>query len=78
VATITLQRPALRNSLNNQDLSTLLDQFEAINANPDIRVVVLRAHTQDMPHPVFSAGYHVAVWMGIHRHPTFFKPCQMH
>ena len=60
MATITLQRPALRNSVNNQDLSTLLGHFAAINANPDIRVVVLRAHTQDMPRPVFSAGYHVA------------------
>ena len=73
VATITLQRPALRNSLNNQDLSTLLDQFEAINANPDIRVVVLRAHTQDMPHPVFSAGYHVAGLDGDTSAPNFFQ-----
>ena len=73
VATITLQRPALRNSLNNQDLSTLLDHFAAINANLDIRVVVLRAHTQDMPRPVFSAGYHVAGLDDDASAPNFFQ-----
>jgi len=73
VATITLQRPALRNSLNNQDLSTLLDHFAAINADLDIRVVVLRAHTQDMPRPVFSAGYHVAGLDDDASAPNFFQ-----
>jgi len=73
VATITLQRPALRNSLNNHDLSTLLDQFALINANPDIRAVVLRAHTQDMPRPVFSAGYHVAGLDDDASAPNFFQ-----
>ena len=73
VATITLQRPALRNSLNNQDLSTLLDHFSVINANPEIRVVVLRAHTQDMPRPVFSAGYHVAGLDEDASAPNFFQ-----
>jgi len=73
VATITLQRPALRNSLNNQDLRTLLGHFAAINANSDIRVVVLRAHTQDMPRPVFSAGYHVAGLDDDASAPNFFQ-----
>ena len=73
VATITLQRPALRNSLNNQDLSALMDHFATINANPDIRVVVLRAHTQDMPRPVFSAGYHVAGLDDDASAPNFFQ-----
>jgi enoyl-CoA hydratase/carnithine racemase len=73
VATITLQRPGLRNSLNNQDLSTLLDHFAAINANLTIRVVVLRAHTQDMPRPVFSAGYHVAGLDDDTSAPNFFQ-----
>jgi enoyl-CoA hydratase/carnithine racemase len=73
VATITLQRPALRNSLNNHDLSTLLDHFAAINANPDVRAVVLRAHTQDMPRPVFSAGYHVAGLDDDASAPNFFQ-----
>ena len=73
VATITLLRPALRNGLNNQDLSTLLDHFSVINANPEIRVVVLRAHTQNMPHPVFSAGYHVAGLDGDTSAPNFFQ-----
>jgi len=73
VATITLQRPALRNSLNNQDLRTLLGHFAAINANPDVRVVVLRAHTQDMPRPVFSAGYHVAGLDADTSAPNFFQ-----
>ena len=73
MATITLQRPALRNSLNNQDLSTLLDHFSAINTDLDIRVVVLRAHTQDMPRPVFSAGYHVAGLDDDASAPNFFQ-----
>lgn len=73
VATITLQRPGLRNSLNNQDLRTLLDHFEAINADHTIRVMVLRAHTQGMPKPVFSAGYHVAGLNDDVSAPNFFQ-----
>lgn len=73
VATITLQRPALRNSLNNQDLQCLLDHFATINHNTEVRVVVLRAHTQGMPRPVFSAGYHVAGLDADASAPNFFQ-----
>ena len=41
VATITLNRPAQRNRLENGDLKTLLAQFEQINQNAEVRVVVL-------------------------------------
>ena len=33
VATLTLRRPSLRNSLTDDDLHTLLAHFEAINLN---------------------------------------------
>ena len=58
-ATLTLRRPALRNSLTDEDLNALLDHFETINQKPDIRVMVLRANTSGQTQPVFSAGYHV-------------------
>ncbi len=73
LATITLQRPALRNSLNNLDLRTLLDHFSSIHADPSVRVLVLRAHTQGMPQPVFSAGYHVAGLDADVSAPNFFQ-----
>jgi len=59
VATLTLRRPKQRNSLNDEDLQTLLNHFDLIN-NTAIDVVVLRASTDGQPQPVFSAGYNVA------------------
>jgi enoyl-CoA hydratase/carnithine racemase len=60
VATIQLSRPAHRNRLHNEDLSALISHCTAINANPAVRVAVLRANTKGQPRPVFSAGYHLA------------------
>ncbi len=59
VATITLNRPAQRNRLENGDLQTLLTQFDAIDRNPEVRVLVLTANTDGQPKPVFCAGYDI-------------------
>ena len=59
VARITLRRPSLRNSLNDDDLRTLLQHFASVNADLAIRVLVLGADTGGQARPVFSAGYHV-------------------
>jgi enoyl-CoA hydratase/carnithine racemase len=59
VARITLRRPSLRNSLNDDDLRTLLKHFAAVDADQGVRVLVLGADTGGQPRPVFSAGYHV-------------------
>jgi enoyl-CoA hydratase/carnithine racemase len=59
VATITLNRPAQRNRMENGDLQTLLAQFEAINRDPEVRVLVLTANTAGQPKPVFCAGYDI-------------------
>ncbi len=59
VARICLRRPSLRNSLNDDDLRTLLEHFAAVDAEPTVRVLVLGADTGGQERPVFSAGYHV-------------------
>ncbi|WP_090139726.1 enoyl-CoA hydratase/isomerase family protein [Limnohabitans sp. DM1] len=59
VATITLNRPAQRNRLENGDLQTLLTQFDAIDRKPEVRVLVLTANTAGQPKPVFCAGYDI-------------------
>lgn len=59
VATLTLNRPAQRNRLENTDLSVLLQYFEHINNDEGVRVVVLTANTQGHPKPVFCAGYDI-------------------
>jgi enoyl-CoA hydratase/carnithine racemase len=59
IATITLNRPAQRNRLENEDLQTLLAHFEQVNSDADVRVVVITARTQGQPKPVFCAGYDI-------------------
>jgi enoyl-CoA hydratase/carnithine racemase len=59
VATITLNRPAQRNRLENADLRTLLQQLEKINTDEAVRVLVLTANTHGQPKPVFCAGYDI-------------------
>ena len=59
VATLTLNRPAQRNRLENADLSTLLQQLDAINQDASVRVLVLTANTSGQPKPVFCAGYDI-------------------
>ncbi|MGB3067260.1 MAG: enoyl-CoA hydratase/isomerase family protein [Ottowia sp.] len=58
VATITLNRPAHRNRLHNDDLRTLIAHFDRINAATEIRAVVLTSQVHG-PKPVFCAGYHI-------------------
>ena len=59
VATITLNRPAQRNRLENGDLQTLLQHVAQINEDLHIRAVVLTANTHGQPKPVFCAGYDI-------------------
>lgn len=59
VATITLNRPAQRNRLENDDLSVLLQHFVQINNDMSVRAVVLTANTSGQPKPVFCAGYDI-------------------
>jgi enoyl-CoA hydratase/carnithine racemase len=59
VATITLNRPAHRNRLEDGDLRALLRHFERIDADMSVRVMKLTANTQGQPRPVFCAGYHI-------------------
>ena len=59
VATITLNRPAQRNRLENSDLALLLQHFTQVNQNMHVRVLVLTANTQAQPKPVFCAGYDI-------------------
>jgi enoyl-CoA hydratase/carnithine racemase len=59
IATITLNRPAQRNRLENEDLQTLLAHFQLVNEDHTVRVVVLTANTNGQPKPVFCAGYDI-------------------
>ena len=59
VATITLNRPAQRNRLENSDLKTLLAHFETVNQDAQVRLLVLTAHTAGQPKPVFCAGFDI-------------------
>ena len=57
VARITLNRPAQRNRLENADLATLLQQFEQINTDETVRVLVLTANTSTNSATSASALY---------------------
>jgi enoyl-CoA hydratase/carnithine racemase len=73
IATLTLRRPSQRNSLNDDDLNTLLAHFETINTNTDIHVVLLRADTTGQKQAVFSAGYNVGGFDNDPMAPLFFE-----
>lgn len=73
VATLTLRRPSLRNSLTDDDLNTLLVHFEAVNKNNAVQVVVLRADTTGQKQAVFSAGYNVGGFDNDPMAPLFFE-----
>jgi enoyl-CoA hydratase/carnithine racemase len=59
VATITLNRPAQRNRLENADLKALLVHFDTVNRDAAVRVLVLTANTSGQPRPVFCSGYDI-------------------
>jgi len=73
LATLTLRRPSQRNSLTDEDLHSLLSHFEAINLDPAIQVLVLKANTQGQTKPVFSAGYNVGGFENDVMAPLFFE-----
>jgi enoyl-CoA hydratase/carnithine racemase len=58
LATITLNRPAHRNRLHDEDLAALLAHFKRLEADAAVRLVVLTGRV--LPErPVFCAGYHL-------------------
>ncbi|MEY4078086.1 MAG: 2,3-dehydroadipyl-CoA hydratase [Pseudomonadota bacterium] len=73
VASLTLRRPSLRNSLTDEDLNSLLAHFDAINRNTAVQVVVLRADTSGQKQAVFSAGYNVGGFDNDPMAPLFFE-----
>jgi enoyl-CoA hydratase/carnithine racemase len=73
VATITLNRPAQRNRLENTDLALLLTYCDQLNQDPTIRVVVLTANTQGHPKPVFCAGYDIGGFSDADHGSTAFE-----
>jgi enoyl-CoA hydratase/carnithine racemase len=51
VATVTLNRPGQRNAMNEALLASLREHFEALDANRDVRVIVVRGAG-----PAFCSG----------------------
>lgn len=58
VATITLNRPAVHNRLHQEDLDVLMGHFSHVQSQPELRVLVLQAHTHPL-RPVFCSGFHL-------------------
>jgi enoyl-CoA hydratase/carnithine racemase len=73
VATLTLNRPAQRNRLENGDLKALLAHFECIERDPAVRVLVLTANTAGQAKPVFCAGYDIGGFDEPGHGSTFFE-----
>jgi enoyl-CoA hydratase/carnithine racemase len=73
VATLTLRRPSLRNSLTDDDLNTLLAHFDTINHHTAVQVAVLRSDTSGQKQAVFSAGYNVGGFDNNPMAPLFFE-----
>ena len=42
IATLTMNRPERRNAMNRAMLTGLVEHFEALDSNPEVRVVVVR------------------------------------
>ncbi|MBB4845531.1 enoyl-CoA hydratase/carnithine racemase [Paucibacter oligotrophus] len=60
LARITLRRPRLANRLEIEDLQTLREQLRQINANPQIRVLLLRGEGRH-----FCSGFNIAAVPGV-------------
>jgi enoyl-CoA hydratase/carnithine racemase len=73
VATITLNRPAQRNKLENGDLTALLAHLAQVEADASVRVLVLTANTAGQPKPVFCAGYDIGGFDQPGHGSTFFE-----
>ncbi len=59
VAVWTIDRPAHRNRLHDEDLAALDVAIAKANEDASLHAVVLRAATAGQPKPVFSAGYNM-------------------
>lgn len=73
VATLTLNRPAHRNRLEDADLHMLLQHLAQVEADSAVRVLVLTANTLGQPRPVFSSGYHIGGFDGEAHDPQLFE-----
>lgn len=73
VATLTLNRPAQRNRLENGDLQRLLEHFETVERDSSVRVLVLTANTAGQPKPVFCAGFDIGGFDQNGHGSTFFE-----
>jgi enoyl-CoA hydratase/carnithine racemase len=73
VATITLNRPAQRNKLENGDLQLLLEHFDTVERDASVRVLVLTANTSGQPKPVFCAGFDIGGFDENGHGSTFFE-----
>jgi len=56
VAVITLNRPDARNAVDREMAVALEVAVDRLEEDPDVRVGVLCANTEDQPRPVFCAG----------------------
>lgn len=70
VATITLNRPSVRNRLQVEDLHTLLAHFETIQNDASVRVCVLTANVWPEK-PVFCSGFNLAETGQLNRQVDF-------
>ena len=73
LATVTLRRPSQRNSLTDDDLHQLLAHCAQVDADPQVRVLLLTADTAGLEQPVFSAGYHMGSLSGSGGGPGLFE-----
>jgi enoyl-CoA hydratase len=56
IALLTLNRPEARNAVNGEVASAMEAAIDALEADPDVWIAVLRANTSGQERPVFSAG----------------------
>lgn len=73
IATITLNRPAQRNRLQDEDLHQLIELFTRVDADPSVRVLILTANTEGQPKTVFCAGYNVGDFDAETHDPRLFE-----
>lgn len=73
IATLTMNRPQARNALSMELMAALQDQFDAIAADPAVKVVVLAANG-----PAFCAGHDLKEMRGTptrEAYATVFETC---
>lgn len=73
IATLRLRRPTRLNRLSRQDLLEIIRHCASINAEREVRVVVLTADTTGQAKPVFSAGYDVTGFDSDEHDPHLFE-----